>query len=523
MKTSRGFSVILGFFRQKQPGTPGTPTYDSALCTALMTAASAEAASVWERDRQGRLYLVYGTNVLADDVGTIFLEPGEGISGAAAMKRETIAVSQVWSNRLHNRQLDMAIDFRTRSIISAPVLFNNDVYGVINILNYRLDDAFPHQWEERLSAVGVLYGQALALAGRLNTEERPPATLSGRGRCGLSSRKTQVIGISPAIQEVLYLAVKAGRTDIPVLIYGETGTGKEVTARRIHEASPRGKGPFLGVNCAALTETILESELFGHVKGAFSGATANRKGKFIAASGGTLFLDEIGDMSLSCQAKILRVLQEKKVVPVGSESEIDCSVRIVAATHTNLAEQVKQGRFREDLFYRLCGLEIHLPPLRQRREDIDLLATHFLARAAGPQSMIFSKEAIDILKAFAWPGNVRQLEQAVLAAMTVCETSLICPEQLPAWLHKAIAPAASPGARFPGNTLSSQVHRIPPGMDTRDEPERERYLETLFRTRYPGTGRWNVAAAARDLGIARKTLIYRMKKLEIVMNGNKNR
>lgn len=515
MKTTIGFLDILEFFYRKPPGKPGDSDYDSAFCKILVEAASAEAASLWKLESTGRLRLVYGTNVEPDDAEDVFLEPGEGISGAAILTQKTIAVSQVGAITQHSTRLDDTIGFQTRSMISAPILYDGRLYGVVNILNYRLKEAFPRHWEDRLSAAGILYAQALALVGRLTSMSSLEKMKTDPTIVGSQSDKTVVVGISPAIQNVLYLSLKAGRTDVPVLIYGETGTGKELTAKRIHEAMITKGRPFLGVNCAALTETLLESELFGHVKGAFSGAASHRKGKFVAASGGTLFLDEIGDMSLSCQAKILRVLQEKKVVPVGSEKEIDCAVRILAATNKNLYEQVEMGNFREDLFYRLCGLEIHLPPLRERPEDIELLARYFLNRACKTGQQTFSSDALTMLKTYSWPGNVRQLEQAVLAGLTLCEDREICSEHFPAWFHHAMKRKLTAGKHGQQAFIVQSRFSEKISMDSQDNLERERYLKALDRTRYTGTGRWNVSAAARDLGIARKTLVYRMKKLRI--------
>jgi DNA-binding NtrC family response regulator len=268
----------------------------------------------------------------------------------------------------------------------------------------------------------------------------------------------------------------------------------------------------LEINCAALSETLFESELFGHVKGAFTGASHDRLGKFAAASGGTLFLDEIAEMTVTSQAKILRVLEEKKVTPLGSEKALPADTRIIAATNKNLVELMKEKRLREDLYYRLCGIEIKMPPLRERVEDIPLLAIHFLKKASIQQKRKnpprLSSEALNMLMTFAWPGNVRQLEQALLAATALCEGDEIVPDNFPAWFREAVTSA-----------LSS------PHVETKSRPEkdnrllkdedRRRYLEALQATKYQGTGRWNVSSAARQLGIPRETLSYHLKKLRL--------
>jgi DNA-binding NtrC family response regulator len=281
------------------------------------------------------------------------------------------------------------------------------------------------------------------------------------------------------------------------------------------------QGPFLEINCAALSETLLESELFGHVKGAFTGASHDRLGKFAAASGGTLFLDEIAEMTLTSQAKILRVLEEKIVTPLGSEKAVPADTRIIAASNKNLVELMKEKRLREDLYYRLCGIEIKMPPLRERAEDIPLLAIHFLNKASrqqkGKNPPRLSSEALDMLRTFAWPGNVRQLEQALLAAMALCEGDEIVPGNFPAWFHEAVTSAGKQETP----SLSSSPHvetRAEPGKDNRwlKDEDRRRYLEALHATKYPGTGRWNVSAAARQLGIPRETLTYHLKKLNLL-------
>jgi transcriptional regulator with GAF, ATPase, and Fis domain len=409
-------------------------------------------------------------------------------------------------------------------MVSAPILFEDHLFGVLNILNHHSDKVFPLEWKEWLCALAVMYAAALAKAGKL-----VPYRFFHQMEIGMKAEsaqfeegKTVIVGISQAVQEVLHLCLKAGETDIPVLIYGETGTGKELAARRIHEASPRTQGPFLEVNCAALSETLLESELFGHVKGAFTGATHDRSGKFVAASGGTLFLDEIGEMSVACQAKILRVLEDKKVTPLGSEKAMPSDTRILAATNKNLMELMKERKFREDLYYRLCGIEIRIPPLRERAEDIHLLALHFLNKAHGLQKrrlprerpLQLSPEALNLLTAFPWPGNVRQLEQALLAAAALCEGDEINPATLPARLYKPQIPREEEHPPSPSGIYHPDM-KIEVGKDQRflKDGERTRYLEALNTTIYRGTGRWNVSAAARQLGMPRETLVYHLKKL----------
>ncbi len=526
MKDKPPFLEIVEFFQRCPFATPGSPEYNAAFCRMLLTATSADAASIWQVDTKNQLHLISSTDIPQDRLMDISIREGEGISGAAILSRQPVFVANAQKQTFHDSRVDERFGLRTYAMISAPIVFEDRLFGVINILNHQSDKLFPPEWKERLSAIAVIYGAALAKAGRL-TPYRVPSKIE-MGMEGKSPQvpegRTVIVGISQAVQEALHLCLKAGDTDIPVLICGETGTGKELAARRIHEAGPRAEGAFLGVNCAALSETLLESELFGHVKGAFTGATHDRQGKFVAASGGTLFLDEIGEMSVASQAKILRVLEEKNVTPLGSEKPVPSDPRIIAATNRNLMEMLKDKRLREDLYYRLCGLEIRMPPLRERVEDIPLLAIHFLNKASSRQKrkqplerpLRLSSEALEMLRAFDWPGNVRQLEQALFAAAALCEGEEITSGNFPAWFHEAVTSGTKPRPTYHPGSHPPDPERGPvKDPQFLKNEDRTRYLAALHDTKYPGTGRWNVSAAARRLGIPRETLTYHLKKLGI--------
>ena len=244
----------------------------------------------------------------------------------------------------------------------------------------------------------------------------------------------KMIGISRPLQDVFKIVGRVAQTDAPVLITGESGTGKELVARAVHEYNPRRQGDLVAINCGAIPENLLESELFGHEKGAFTGAVARRTGRFEQCDGGTLFLDEIGDMPASVQVKLLRILQEGTFSRVGSNETLSSDVRIVAATNKDLAVEVSQGNFREDLYYRLNVVEINLPPLRDRPEDIPLLAEFFLQRLARKQGMArmrLSGEAVETLQKHHWPGNVRELENTVARACALSTSDLLLPEDMP--------------------------------------------------------------------------------------------
>jgi len=255
--------------------------------------------------------------------------------------------------------------------------------------------------------------------------------------------RVKMIGVSRALQEVFKLVGRVARSDAPVLIAGESGTGKELVAKAVHEYSPRRQREMITINCGAIPENLLESELFGHEKGSFTGAIARRAGRFEQADGGTLFLDEIGDMPLSIQVKLLRVLQDGTFSRVGSNETLTSDVRIIAATHKNLSEEVTAGRFREDLYYRLNVVELKIPPLRERTEDIPLLAEFFLQRITRKNGMArikLSAEAVSTLQVHHWPGNVRELENTIARACALAGSNVLLPADIPL----ASAPGKSP-------------------------------------------------------------------------------
>ncbi|HSM61935.1 MAG TPA: sigma-54 dependent transcriptional regulator [Longimicrobiales bacterium] len=248
------------------------------------------------------------------------------------------------------------------------------------------------------------------------------------------SSSDRPVGRSRSFTDVLGLAETVSPTDSTVLISGESGTGKEVVARYIHRLSDRAEGPFLSINCGALPESLLESELFGHVKGSFTGAVRDKDGHLVAARGGTFFLDEIGEMSPATQVKLLRAIQEREVTPVGATESISVDVRIIAATNRDLEEEIRKGSFRSDLYYRLNVIQLRLPPLRERKDDIEMLARHFLERLAqrnGGEPMSLTADTLEVLRGYDWPGNVRELENALERAAVLASGSEIVPANLP--------------------------------------------------------------------------------------------
>ncbi len=310
-----------------------------------------------------------------------------------------------------------------------------------------------------------------------------------------------IVGHHGALVDVMKLVAKVAPSLSTALILGETGTGKEIVARAIHALSPRRGGPFIAVNCAAIPEPLLESELFGHEKGAFTGAIARKAGLFERAAAGTLFLDEIGDLPISLQPKILRALQEREVVRVGGDESIPVDVRIVAATHHDLAALCRQNRFREDLYYRLNVFPILLPPLRERASDIPLLAIHFLHRLASEsktEPKVFTRAALERLVRHRWPGNVRELQSAIERASLMSESTEIDVDDLPVEV------------RDPRIERSERVDfRLPDSGFLLDDFERGLILQAMERSN--GV----MARAARMLGISYRTLQYRLQKLRV--------
>ncbi len=321
-----------------------------------------------------------------------------------------------------------------------------------------------------------------------------------------------LIGGSEKMQEVYKAIGRVADKDVTVLVQGESGTGKEMVARAIHYNSHRASGPFVPVNCVAIPENLLESEMFGHVKGAFTGATASRTGKFEQAKGGTLFLDEVADIGLDLQGKLLRVLQEREIEPVGGQGVIKVDVRVIAATNRDLATELKQGRFREDLYYRLNVVPIELPPLRDRKEDIPELATYFVHRFAGEMNIeprSIEPDAIELLQSYTWPGNVRELQNLIKRIMVMQPEQAITPEHVIRALPRLNRTATT---RASWDELVEQELGL-----MGDEAELyDRMLEKLERPllkRVLERSQGNQVRAAEILGINRNTLHKKMKKL----------
>lgn len=372
---------------------------------------------------------------------------------------------------------------------------------------HRTIEALNRELQTKVEKIAEQQRRILALQQQLTTQTRVSAAREPRPVPADESPVPGIVGSAPALREVLALARKVAISPSAVLIRGESGTGKELLAQAVHDHSPRSAKPFVKVHCAALAPGLLESELFGHVKGAFTGAVRDKLGRFEAADGGTLFLDEIGDISPDVQTKLLRVLQEKTFERVGSNEAIRVDVRLVAATHQNLEQLIRQGRFRDDLFYRLNVIALAMPPLRDRRDDIPELATHFLtvyaARAGKPVDQL-DDDALLALREYPWPGNIRELENAIERAVVIAEGGIIGLNDLPPEVARGWATQASNGG------VSVEARGVLAERAERHQRERDALLNAL------AAADGNKAEAARLLGMARSTLVSRLKKFGLL-------
>jgi len=378
------------------------------------------------------------------------------------------------------------VNLKLTSVMCVPMLERGDLLGVIYVGNDHAARLFDDSHLELLSifaAQASLIIRNALMVNELSLDKRSLLEHLERMRFG------EIVGSSPPMQEVFRKVQKVAATDISVLVTGETGTGKELIAHELHNRSARAKGPFVTINCGAIPENLLESELFGYVRGAFTGAVANKLGRFQAANGGTLFLDEIGEMPMSLQVKILRALQERVVVRVGDTRQETVDIRVIAATHRTLEDEIKAGRFREDLYYRLNVVQLHLPALRERGEDIVTLARYMLSRYApeyGSKVKGYSPAAIASLKRHNWPGNIRELENRVKKAVVLSDKALLGSEDL--------------------GLLPTDLPPILPLNEAKEKFQREYINEIL------ALNDGNRTKTARELGVDPRTVFRHLEK-----------
>ncbi len=375
------------------------------------------------------------------EVAEIHLRVGEGVAGFVAERGEPMVVPDAQASEELARRIDLETGYRTRTLLTVPIFHEERLLGVLQALNHR-----PGPFDALHLPGGERWAERIA---RLLADTSLRDLLSPDRRGPLVFRFNGIVGSSAAMRAALDRAARAAATDATVLIRGESGTGKGLVARAVHVNSPRRDGPFVTIDCAALPADLIENELFGHVRGAFTGADREAPGKVEGADGGTLFLDEIGDLPGAVQGKLLRLVQERRWFPVGGTTERTADVRLVTATRRDLEAQVADGRLREDLYYRLRVVEVELPPLRARgHAELDQLIDHLLARAAerhGRRARLGS-DARRALHGRAWRGNVRELEHCLEAAVVLSPGPLIRPESLPAERRGPRAETAEPVA-----------------------------------------------------------------------------
>ncbi len=458
----------------------------------------AEGASVilYEADR-GELVFQTAVGPASDTLVGVRFDASLGIAGQVIKTGRAVRVKDVRENRHFFAGIDARTQMRTTSLIAAPMIHRDKVLGLIEVINPRDREQFTERDLELLK----VFANLAAVAG-CHAQAYDQVSRQARG-LRESLPRFNIIGQSEAIDRVIQLCRKVALSNATVLLYGETGTGKELAARAIHRFSPRHDRPFIAINCAALPESLLESELFGHEKGAFTGATGQKLGRFELADGGTLFLDEIGELSQAIQVKLLRVLQEREFVRVGGTQTITCDVRIVAATNRDLRAEMQASRFREDLYYRLNVFPITVPPLRQRVDDLPMLVEHFIRETApslGVAPPQITEAAMARLMRYAWPGNIRELRNVVERCTLLATDGRIDAANLPPEIVEQADTDETPDADAPTH---------PTGGSKLADHERALIANALNETN------WNQSAAARNLGISRDHLRYRIKKYNL--------
>jgi Nif-specific regulatory protein len=427
---------------------------------------------------------------------------GEGVTGMAAQEQEPIVVENVHNDTLFLNKSGKR-DVNKQSYVAVPMIVDNTTIGVLGASLTKTTEIGFEDTVRILTIVSSIFAQTIYSFQMNQKEKERLKELKLYYKMEWDSKVHNfgdIIGESPKMQQVFQVIQRIAQSDVTILVRGETGTGKELVAAAIHKRSKRKDEPFIKLNCAAITDTLLESELFGHEKGAFTDAKETRKGRFELADGGTLFLDEIGDISASAQVKLLRVLQEREFERVGGSKTIKVNVRLVAATNRNLEEMVKKGDFREDLYYRLNVIPIDLPPLRQRGDDIKLLVNFFLERAIKNHKKVvkITEEAMNTLCSYPWPGNVRELENTIERIVLMGNEEGISQSDM-----LLLLPA------FHENNVQNTLTATPPSKKTLDDLEREAVIESLQR--HNG----NQSQAAKELGITLRQIGYKIKKYEL--------
>ena len=437
----------------------------------LLKIQNVERGSIWIR-QGGRFVCVEAAGLQSDAVRGRELDSAHPSVVRWVFEHAQQTIVEVGRDRRHFQEVEQLLDVKSRLILGFPLLLaDGSVYGVVELIDtsaggdrLNLDSEYLELLQSVVDIGAIALSHALSFCEQAAENRRLRRQLEG------ARSSTSIVGHSPAFKRAMRSAHDFARADFPVLITGESGTGKELVAREIHRMSPRRDKPFLPQNCSAIPENLLESELFGYLKGAFTGACRDRKGLFEAANGGTVFLDEIGDMPVKLQARILRVLQEGEVKPLGSPQSRKVDVRVISATHQDLGEGVRSKTFREDLFYRLNVLPLRLPPLRERQEDIPELLQYFTRREAvrmGLAPKTFDDDALAVLVTAPWPGNIRELENVVKYVLATVQGERAGPSDLPPHLAVARPPHRAPAPPPGGGGGRRTALRLPRAHPTR--------------------------------------------------------
>ncbi len=440
----------------------------------------------------------------AIEQGRGYYKSGEGVTGKVIASGKPMLIADISAEPLFlNRTKSRNLKKEQVSFLCVPIKLDDQVVGALSVDRLLTNE---ERLEEDLRLLSII-ASMLARAAKLRQIYSQCPTTGDEAKFNTAPRPHAFIGNSERMLQLYYQIQQVAVSNTTVLIYGESGTGKELAAHAIHAESSRAAQPYVALNCAALPEGLIESELFGHEKGSFTNASAQRRGRFEMAHGGTLFLDEIGELNLAMQAKLLRVLQERRFERLGGMETIGVDIRIIAATNRSLEKMVEEGLFRQDLYYRLNVFPITLPPLRERKEDVVILASHFISKYAaanGRTNVKLSLVAADMLQRYDWPGNARELENIIeRAILLIGEDGFILPKHLPVHLHTADCPMASAISCPSEKTLKLTL------------PERLGELECAYIVEALEATGGHLGKAAESLGLTERIMALRLKKYDL--------
>ncbi|MDY6824474.1 MAG: sigma 54-interacting transcriptional regulator [Thermodesulfobacteriota bacterium] len=484
----------------------------------LLKLQKVERGSIWIKN-DGAYTCVEAVGHQSEKVKGISLKAGQKSIVGWVIENGEMTVADPVSDPRHFRELEKTLSVKSSLILCFPLYNNNNVYGAVQIIDtsasrnrLNLEPEYLNQLQNLIDIGSITIGNIL----KYNKQVKKAARLEDALK--EIRKKSRFIGQSSAFRKSLELIDSYAATDYPVLITGESGTGKDLAAVRIHNRSSRRKKPFLVQNCSAIPESLLESELFGYKKGAFTGATKDKIGIFEAADGGTVFLDEIGDMPLSLQASLLRVIQNSEIKPVGANTSRQVDIRIITATNKHIEDLVTKSLFRKDLFFRISVLPVHLPPLRERKEDIPILANYLLKREALRLDVpvkTMSAQVLEWFMAYDWPGNVRELENIIRYLLTVTEKSEISGNMVPSRVRTSNVSDYNQPEAFTGASGAVRGGLQPSQLfanRTWQEIERAYVLHLLE------AHKWNISRCAQAAGLNRSTFDSRLKRLGVRKN-----